>query len=78
LEDWRGDAYRIWIDRDRPSLKAQLMTMFPFADQPWEEWKVKFADAFRRRTQSKRPVGVAYVWFDGSEIRPLESDSKKG
>lgn len=59
-----------WIDRDRPFLKRHLMDLFPLVfqhgdeDDQWHEWKVEFAKRFRRRTHHRRPLGVAYVWWD--------------
>jgi hypothetical protein len=67
---------RLWIDRDGRGLKAVLMKLFPlvlnFGDSAsWERWKIAFATQFKRREKYRRPVGVAYVWWDGSngEIR---------
>jgi hypothetical protein len=85
LDDWRGDGYRIWIDRDCRHMKVPLMTAFPLVLplgseheqwdhywKPWEQWKVEFAQNFERRRHDRRPVGVAYVWWNGRDTpRPI-------
>jgi len=32
----------------------------------WQQWKSEFAKRLARRQQNKRPVGVDYVWWDGT------------
>jgi len=61
-----------WIDRDRRSLIATLLSLFPFVqddgdERNWEKWKPGFARHFRRRTHHRRPCGVSYVWWDGHD-----------
>lgn len=60
-----GIAYHVWIDRDGPHYKEQLMSLFPLTLFGWEEWKVAFARSFARRRQDRRPVGVDYLWRRG-------------
>lgn len=70
-----------WIDRDRKSLIPKLLRIFPLVlslgeerDQ-WGQWKIEFAKRFKRRTQLRQPVGVAYVWWDGGyELRRVERE----
>lgn len=72
LEDWRGRGYDIWIDRDRDWLKPKLMKAFPLVlaigsvEAQWQMWKPEFARRFERRWQDRQPLGVAYLWWDGS------------
>jgi hypothetical protein len=74
--------WRVWIDRDRPWCRKALMDLFPVVEPGlfdeesyfphcplWERWKVEFAMRYRRRTQDRRPVGVAYLWRRGDELR---------
>lgn len=69
----------VWIDRDRRWLKEILMKAFPLVLplgkdwEQWEEWKIAFAKEFQRRRHDKRPLGVAYVWWDGrDEFKPIQ------
>jgi hypothetical protein len=63
---------RVWIDRDRKWLMEPLMKLFPtgalFDD--WHDWKRVFAKRFERRRQDRRPLGVAFVWWDGCNENP--------
>ena len=83
IEDFRGrhGFHSSWIDRDRRSLKPILMQAFPLVlplgsegDQ-WAAWKIAFAGQYERRRQDRKPLGVAYVWYDGrgnlEPCRPL-------
>lgn len=79
IEDWRGRDFDIWIDRDRRWLRPLLMTVYPLVlrfgneEKEWEMWKPAFASQFRRRQQDGEPVGVDYLWWDGSgKPRPVE------
>ena len=62
---------REWIDRDRRRLKPHLMRLFPLVlplgseGEQWSVWKQQFAKQFQRRRQDRRPLGVAYVLWDG-------------
>ena len=63
------EGQRHWIDRDRKWLMRPIMDMFPvalFGD--WHDWKAEFAKQFERRRQYGRPVGVAFLWFDGTRL----------
>ncbi len=77
LEDYRGDPYRIWVRADW--LREALMEAFPLVvggDQ-WQRWKAAFAECFERRRQGRRPLGVAYVWWDGRDTpRPIVSQRR--
>lgn len=61
----------VWL-RDHDSAREKLMRLFPlvlplesvegdFRSQ-WALWMEEFARTYKRRTQDRRPVGVAYVW----------------
>lgn len=73
LEDFRGAGYREWIDRDRSWLKPMLMKAFPLVldlgteQYQWGLWKVAFAKRFERRKHDRRPLGVAYLWWNGRD-----------
>jgi hypothetical protein len=78
IEDWRGWGYSMWVDRDRPWLKPKLMQAFPLVlplgseYEQWAAWKIAFAKQFKRRSHDRRPLGVAYLWWDGSDQpRPI-------
>lgn len=39
--------------------------------EQWNRWKEEFAARYARRRQDRRPLGVAYVWWDGRDyLRP--------
>lgn len=65
---------RTWIDRDRKWLMGALMQLFPLVlplgldGDDWEAWQIAFARHFKRRTQRRQPLGVAYVWWDGWDV----------
>jgi hypothetical protein len=70
LENHRGRNGRIWIDRDRPQMKATLMEAFPLTEvsgerEGWHAWKLAFAEKYARRVHDGKPQGVVYVWWDG-------------
>jgi len=75
IEDFRGRDGRHWIDRDQPWLMPHLLELFPLVlnfehgelrhSDTWERWKIVFAKQYKRRTQDRRPVGIAYVWWNG-------------
>jgi len=71
LEDYRGGGYRIWIDRDCTRMESPLMTLYPLLlpigseGEQWQRWKPAFAATFERRRHDRRPLGVAYIWWDG-------------
>ncbi len=77
LEDHRGGGYRIWIDRDLSWFREKAFALFPLVlplGKPyerywpaWEQWKVAFAESFRRRLHDRRPLGVAYIWWNRRE-----------
>lgn len=74
LDDWRGQSYGVWIDRDRSWLKPMLMQAIPLGLLPlgsegdqWASWKVEFAHQFKRRMKDGRPMGVAYLWWNGHD-----------
>lgn len=74
LEDYRGRPHSIWIERHVPLLKPDLMKTFPLILQlesdreQWEAWKVEFAKQFERRRQCRRPLGVAYIWWNKRDM----------
>jgi hypothetical protein len=65
---------RVWIDRDRKHIRERVMELLPvglpFGDpgRRWEDWKPAFARQFRRRSQDRKPVGVAYLWQRGVSL----------
>lgn len=65
----QGESH--WIDRDRRWLIPKLLKQFPLVlpigseYEQWQSWKVEFARQFKRRTQDRKPLGVAFVWWDG-------------
>jgi hypothetical protein len=68
LDDYRGRSSRLWIDRDsRYDVRPLVMRLFPLTLFGWEEWKVAFAAAYRKRRKAGRPVGVAYLWQRGGK-----------
>lgn len=85
IDGYRGDWQHAWIDRDRQWLRATLMQAFPlllpFGEEwrRWEAWKPEFARVYQRRRQDRRPLGVAYVWWDGRyELRPAAPPPGEG
>lgn len=74
LEDYRGTDHRIWIEKEGESLFKPLMEIFPLIlplgseHEQWEQWKVSFAEQFERRRQDGRPLGVAYIWWNGRDL----------
>lgn len=61
----------VWL-RNHDFAREKLMRLFPlvlplgseegdFRSQ-WALWMEEFARTYKRRTQDRRPVGVAYVW----------------
>lgn len=73
--------YHVWIDRDGKLYKDRLMAIFQAPKHlfhqwnEWETWKEWFAKTFRRRTQCRKPLGVAYLWKRGHDIRSLRSEA---
>jgi hypothetical protein len=66
LDDWRGDSFRVWIRADH--LKRSVIDLFPLVEgglDEWWRWMPAFAEEFERRRQAGRPVGVAFVWWNG-------------
>ncbi len=73
-----------WVDQNAKWLQGPLMAAFPVLGPTlfeiedeysrWERWEIKFAEQYRRREQCGRPVGVAYVWWDGesAEVEPAK------
>lgn len=61
---------RKWVDRDRKWLKAEFMRLWPLLlplgndYEQWEDWKPAFAECFKRRSQLRKPMGVAYFWWN--------------
>lgn len=75
---------REWIDRDREWLRPRLMDLFPlvlrlkssqdsfgYDEDDFHRWKIEFAKQFKRRSQCRRPVGVAYIWWNGCPTENL-------
>lgn len=66
VDDYRNRC--AWIDRNRKYLKETLMSLFPLVlpigDQ-WSQWKIEFANRYRRRRHHRKPLGVQMLWHDG-------------
>lgn len=82
LDDWRGHSYGTWPDRDLRWFKPLIMKAIPLAllplgsnDEQWHAWKIEFAYQFKRRIKDRRPMGVAYLWWnrDSSDAPELIS-----
>ncbi len=59
----------VWIDRDAKYLQEHLMRLFVVNwFIRWHEWKIAFANKFKRRMQDGKPVGVAFLWKRGNEL----------
>jgi hypothetical protein len=65
---------RYWLNQGGGHLFFwSLMKLFPVClplGEPWsrieqERWMIAFAHEFKRRTQDRKPLGVAIVWWDG-------------
>lgn len=77
LDDWRGEPYGTWPDRDLKWFKPLIMQAIPLGLLPlgsegdqWAAWKIEFAHKFKRRMRDGRPMGVAYIWWDESDSVP--------
>ena len=83
LDDWRGQPYGRWPDRDLQWFKPLIMKAVPLGllalgsegDQ-WAFWKTEFACKFKCRMRDGRPMGVAYIWWDGSSSNVPELISR--
>ena len=81
LHDYR------WLDKPDKHLRGPIMaafgvldpTLFETEGEYWrfKQWKMEFAEQYKRREQDGRPVGVAYLWWDGDdgEIEPVNARS---
>jgi hypothetical protein len=62
----------VWIDRDGKPFIERIMEVVPlpmlFKDN-WHDWKIAFAQHYQRRRQDGKPVGVAFLWKRGYELR---------
>ena len=77
LDDWRGQPYGIWPDRDLRWFRPMIMAAIPLGLLPlgsendqWAAWKVEFANRFKRRMRDGHPMGVAYIWWRGGHDAP--------
>jgi hypothetical protein len=85
LDDWRGHyAFSsVWIDRDGKGFIANLMRLYPmpqtlFGRNDWGDWKEWFAGKYKRRTQDRKPLGVAMLWKRGYELKlPAKKEPKQ-
>ncbi len=76
-----------WVDKHGKHLRGPIMEAFPVLEPTlfeteceygrWERWKIEFAEQYKRREQDGRPVGVAYVWWDGDDgkLEPVKERS---
>ncbi len=66
-----------WLDKPDKHLRGPIMAAFPILvptlfemddeGSRFERWKIAFAEQYKRREQCGRPVGVAYLWWDGHD-----------
>ena len=72
LQDLRS---RDWIERQGEWSEECILQLIPLSlpigsvAEQWRAWKPEFARRFKRRMQCGQPVGAAFLWRRGAELK---------